>query len=122
MLNRTTRPRVKKFSWNFVDHTEEGLRKMTLVKTETGNKIPPPEGPFRISFSGNISAPGQDIFTKFGGYIGNELPQGVEWSKHVFFKIQFGRQGRCTLHAIYRRYWSVYLPQVKIFARNLVGM
>jgi len=54
---------------------------MTLVKTETGSRILPPEGPFRISFLGHISAPDQETFTKFGGYIGNELPQGL--SKHV---------------------------------------
>jgi len=59
---------------------------MTLVKIETKSRIPPPEGSCRISFSGHISAPDQDIFTKFGGYVGNKLPQGVEWSKHVSFK------------------------------------
>jgi len=59
---------------------------MTLVKIETKSRIPPPEGPFRISFSGHISAPDQDIFTTFGGYVGSELLQGVEWSKHVSFK------------------------------------
>jgi len=31
-------------------------------------------------------APDQDIFMKFGGFVGNEHPQGVEWSKHVTFK------------------------------------
>jgi len=59
---------------------------MTLVKIETGSRIPPPEGPFRISFLGHISATDQDIFMKFGGYVGNALPQGVECSKHVLFE------------------------------------
>jgi len=58
---------------------------MTYVKIETGSRIPPPDGPFRSSFWGHISAPNQDIFTKFGGCVGNEFPQGVEWSKHVSF-------------------------------------
>jgi len=59
---------------------------MTLVKIETESRIPPPEGLFQISFLGHSSAPDQGIFTKFGGYAGNELPQGVEWSKHVSFE------------------------------------
>jgi len=53
---------------------------MTLVKIETESRNLLPEGPFRISFSGHISAPDKDILTKFGEYVGNELPQGVEWS------------------------------------------
>jgi len=95
---------------------------MTLVKIETGSGIPPPEGPFRISFSGHISAPDQDIFTKFGEYVGNELSQGVEWSKHVCSKIQFGRRRQCTIHAIYQHFGSVYLSELKICSRTLVGM
>jgi len=47
-----------------------------------GTRILPPEGPFRITFWEHISAPNEDIFTKFGWYVGNELPQGVKWSKH----------------------------------------
>jgi len=59
---------------------------MTLVKIGTGSRIPPPEGPIRISFWGHISAANQDIIRKFGVYVGIELPQGVEWSKHVSFE------------------------------------
>jgi len=57
---------------------------MTLVKIGTRSRIPPPEGRFQISFSEHTPATDQDIFTKFGGYV-DELPQGVEWSEHVFF-------------------------------------
>jgi len=56
---------------------------MTLVKIGTGSRILQPEGPFRVSFWGHISVSGQNIFTKFGGYIANELTQSVECSKHV---------------------------------------
>jgi len=56
---------------------------MRLVKIGTRSIIPPLEGPFRILFWGHISAPSQDIFTKFGGYVGNGLPEGVEWSKNI---------------------------------------
>jgi len=59
---------------------------MALVKIETGSRILPPEGLFRISFLEHISAPDQDIFTKFGGYVGNELPGCMEWSKYDFFE------------------------------------
>jgi len=51
---------------------------MTLVKVETESRISPPESPFQISFMGNISAPNQDIFTKFGGYVDNWLLKCVE--------------------------------------------
>jgi len=68
------------------DHKQEGPPKMTLVKSRTGSRILPPKGPFRISFLGHISAPNKNIFTKFGGYVGNELPQGVKWSKYDSFK------------------------------------
>jgi len=59
---------------------------MTLVKIGTGSRIPPPDVPLRISFWGHIFALDQDIFTKFGGYVGNELARGVEWSNHVSFE------------------------------------
>jgi len=70
-------------SWN---HTQEGLGKITLVKIETGSKIPALEGTIRTSLWEQISAADQEIFTKFGGYVDNKLPQGVEWSKHISFK------------------------------------
>jgi len=72
---------------------------MTLVKIGTGSRIPPPECPFRMSLCGHISAPDQDIFTKLGGYVGNELPQGVEWSKHVSFENPI-----CWTAAMYHTY------------------
>jgi len=59
---------------------------MTFFEIGTGSRIPPPEGPCRISFSAHISAHDQDIFTKFGGYVGNELPRDVVGSKHVSFE------------------------------------
>jgi len=59
---------------------------MELVKIKAGSKILPLEDPFRISFWGHSTATDQDIFKNFGGYVGNELPQGVEWSKFVSFK------------------------------------
>jgi len=59
---------------------------MTLVKIGTGSRIPQLEDPFRISFWGHISVPDKDTSIKFGPYVGNELPQNVEWSKHVSFE------------------------------------
>jgi len=81
-----TRPLVEDFLEILHVHTQEGPRKMTLVKIGTGSKIKSPKGPFRILFWGHISAANKDIFTKFGEYVGNELPQGVEWFKHVSFE------------------------------------
>jgi len=83
---------------------------MTLVKIETGSRIPSPEGSFRISFFGNISVHGQDIFTKFGGYEGNELALRVEWSKHVFFENQIWRTA-----AMYHTY---NIPEVNVNVVN----
>jgi len=52
----------------------------------TGSRIPPPEGWFRISFWGHISAPNQDIFTKSVGCVDDGLAQCVEYSKYVSFR------------------------------------
>jgi len=62
---------------------------MTLFKIGTGSRIPPAEGLFRISFWGHISAQ-IDIFTKFGEYVGNEFPQGVDGLNTFPSRIQFG--------------------------------
>jgi len=48
---------------------------MTVVKVGTGSIIPPPEDPFQISLWVHISAPDQDIFTKFCGHVDNGLPK-----------------------------------------------
>jgi len=88
-------------------HTQEVPRKITLVKIGTGSRIPPPEGSFRILFWEHIFAPEQDTFTKFGGYVGNELPQGVESSKHVSFENPIWRTAAmhhtCNISAIWER-------------------
>jgi len=80
-----TRSRIERFLEILWDYTQEGSQKMTLVKIGTGSRIPPPKGPFRISFWGHISAPNQDACTKFGGIVGNELQQ-------------FGRRRQCTTY------------------------
>jgi len=51
---------------------------MTDVTIGTGNKIPPLERSFRISFWSISLPPNQDIFIEFGWYVGNGCPQGVE--------------------------------------------
>jgi len=80
---------------------------MTLVKIGTGSRILPPEGPFRISLSGHISVPDHDIFTKFGGYAGNELPRGVEWNKHVSFEKPIWQTA-----AMYHTYSTTYRKSI----------
>jgi len=72
---------------------------MTLVKIKTGSRIPPPEGPFRISFSGHICAFDQDTFTTLGAYVDNGLAKCVEWSKCDFFENPIWRTA-----AMYRTY------------------
>jgi len=58
---------------------------MTLVKIGTGSRIPQPEGFFEYRFR-SISLPLIKLFSRnFGEYVGNKLPQGVKWSKHVSF-------------------------------------
>jgi len=74
---------------------------MTLVKIETGSRIPPPEGTFEILFSGHVFAPDQDIFTIYGKYVDNELPQSVEWSKDVYFESPILRMA--AMHHINKR-------------------
>jgi len=71
---------------------------MTLVKIETGSRIPPPEGPFRILFSGHrpISAPDQDI-------VDNGIPKCVEWFKYDSFENPIWRTAAMSTHTTYRR-------------------
>jgi len=73
---------------------------MTLVKIGTGSRIPPPEGPFQISFWGLIAAHDQDIFKKFDGYVDNGLPKCV-WNgpNMIPLKINFWRT--TALYQIY---------------------
>jgi len=91
---------------------------MTLVKIGTGSRIPPLEGPFRISFWGHISAPNQDIFTKFGGYVDDELPQGVKWSKHVSFKNPIWQMAaKCSTYNILTFWEHISAPDQEIFTK-----
>jgi len=41
----------------------------------------------------HISAPNQGIFMKFNGYVGNEFPQGMEWSKTRFLRKSYLADG-----------------------------
>jgi len=95
---------------------------MILVKIGTGSRILPPEGPFRISFWWHISAPDQDIFRKFGWYVGNELSQDVEWSKYVSFKNPIWQMvamhHTCNISA----FWECISAQIIILSRSLVGV
>jgi len=42
---------------------------------------------FRIPFWGHISAADQNIFTKFGVYVENGVPQRVDWS--VYARLEY---------------------------------
>jgi len=79
------------------------MPKMTLVRIDTGSRIPPTERLLQISFLGHISAHDQDIFTKFGGYVDNWLPKCVEWSKCDSFENPVGGRWPCATHTTYRR-------------------
>jgi len=91
---------------------------MTLVKIETRSRMPPPDGPFQISFSGHISVPSQDIFMKLGGYVDNELPQGVEWSQHISFENPIWQAAAmyhtCNISAFWE---SIFAPDKNIFMK-----
>jgi len=72
----------------------------------------------------HISAPDQDIFRKFGGYLDNG-PAGVEWSICISFENSIWRTGGrrpCIIHTICRHLGGISLPSIKIYSRNLVGM
>jgi len=45
------------------------------------------------SFWEHISAPDQNIFMKFGGYVDNGLPSCVEWFKYDLFENKFADGG-----------------------------
>jgi len=92
---------------------------VTLVKIATGSRIPPPEDPLRISFWGHISAPGEDIFTNLGEYVGNELPQGRNGPNTIFSKIQFGRRRPVPhIHHTGGQFWRHLISPHLLFFKN----
>jgi len=67
---------------------------------------------------GTYLCPDQDTFTIFGGYLGNELLRGVEWSKHVSFKNPIWQMvamhHRCNISALLGAY---ICPRSNIFTK-----
>jgi len=64
----------------------EGLRRLARVKLEPEVKFSHYGAFFRISSCGCISDTNENIFTKFGGYVANGVPQRAELSKWASFK------------------------------------
>jgi len=54
---------------------------------------------------------------KFGGYVGNELPQGVEWSKHVSFENPIWQMAAMH-HTCNLAFWEfISVPDQNIFTK-----